>query len=57
MRPALSSELPSSGFWWNEGIASGYYFLISGSGGIPPTNQQGRELLCGILFILLQRHN
>ena len=38
MRPALSSELPSSGFWWNEGIASGYYFLISGNGDIPTTD-------------------
>ena len=38
MRPALSSELPSRGFWLNEGIASGYYFLISGNGDIPTTD-------------------
>ena len=42
---------------WNEGTTCRYYFLISGSGGIPTTNHQGRELPCGRLFILLQRHN
>ena len=53
MRSALSSELPPSGFWWNEGIACRYYFLVRGSGGIPTINHQGCELPCGRLFILL----
>ena len=57
MRPAPSSELPLGRFWWNEGTACGYYFIISGSGDIPVTNHQGCELPCGRLFILLQCHN
>ena len=57
MKSAPSSELPPSGFWWNDGTANGYYFLISGSGGIPTTDHQGRELPCGRLFILLQHYN
>ena len=48
---------PSSRFWWNEGTACGYYFIISGSGDIPVTNHQGCELPCGRLLALIQRHN
>ena len=50
LRPVNS---PPSGFWWNEGTACRYYFLVSGSGGIPTTNHQGCELPYGRLFILL----
>ena len=42
MKSAPSSELPPSGFWWNEGTANGYYFLISGSGGIPTEHGVGQ---------------